>query len=143
MFNKILLTLDLNTPASWEKAMPQAIELARASGGELHIMSVVPDLGTPLVEGFFPIDFEKRAIAAAAKALDKIVTENVPDGITVRQHLAFGKIHKKVLKTIEEIGCDIVVMASPKPDRVREFLVGSNADRIVRRSPVSVLVVRA
>jgi nucleotide-binding universal stress UspA family protein len=61
----------------------------------------------------------------------------------VRQHLAFGKIHKKVLKTIEEIGCDIVVMASPKPDRVREFLVGSNADRIVRRSPVSVLVVRA
>jgi nucleotide-binding universal stress UspA family protein len=143
MFNKILLTLDLNTPASWEKAMPQAIELARASGGELHIMSVVPDLGTPLVEGFFPLDFEKRAIAAAAKALDKIVTENVPDGITVRQHLAFGKIHKKVLKTIEEIGCDIVVMASPKPDRVREFLVGSNADRIVRRSPVSVLVVRA
>jgi len=143
MFNKILLTLDLNTPASWEKAIPQAIELARASGGELHIMSVVPDLGTPLVEGFFPLDFEKRAIAAAAKALDKIVTENVPDGITVRQHLAFGKIHKKVLKTIEEIGCDIVVMASPKPDRVREFLVGSNADRIVRRSPVSVLVVRA
>jgi len=143
MFNKILLTLDLNTPASWEKAMPQAIELARASGGELHIMSVVPDLGTPLVEGFFPLDFEKRAIAAAAKALDKIVTENVPDGITVRQHLAFGKIHKKVLKTIEEMGCDIVVMASPKPDRVREFLVGSNADRIVRRSPVSVLVVRA
>jgi nucleotide-binding universal stress UspA family protein len=143
MFNKILLTLDLNTPASWEKAMPQAIELARASGGELHIMSVVPDLGTPLVEGFFPLDFEKRAIALAAKALDKIVTENVPDGITVRQHLAFGKIHKKVLKTIEEIGCDIVVMASPKPDRVREFLVGSNADRIVRRSPVSVLVVRA
>ena len=143
MFNKILLTLDLNTPASWEKAMPQAIELARASGGELHIMSVVPDLGTPLVEGFFPLDFEKRAIAAAAKALDKIVTENVPDGITVRQHLAFGKIHKKVLKTIEEIGCDIVVMASPKPDRVREFLVGSNADRIVRRSPVSVLVARA
>ena len=123
--------------------MPQAIELARASGGELHIMSVVPDLGTPLVEGFFPLDFEKRAIAAAAKALDKIVTENVPDGITVRQHLAFGKIHKKVLKTIEEIGCDIVVMASPKPDRVREFLVGLNADRIVRRSPVSVLVVRA
>ena len=143
MFNKILLTLDLNTPASWEKAIPQAIELARASGGELHIMSVVPDLGTPLVEGFFPLNFEKRAIAAAAKALDKIVTENVPDGITVRQHLAFGKIHKKVLKTIEEIGCDIVVMASPKPDRVREFLVGSNADRIVRRSPVSVLVVMA
>jgi nucleotide-binding universal stress UspA family protein len=37
----------------------------------------------------------------------------------------------------------VVVMASHQPDRVREFLVGSNADRIVRRSPVSVLVVRS
>ena len=128
----LLLTLDLNTPASWEKTMPQAIELARASGGELHIMSGVPDLGTPLVEGFFPLDFEKRAIAAAANALNKIVADNAPDGITVRQHLAFGKIHKKVLKTIEEIGCDIVAMVSPKPDRALEFLTGSCADHLFR-----------
>ena len=48
-----------------------------------------------------------------------------------------------MLKTIEEIDCVLVVMASHKPDRVRELLVGSNADRVVRRSPVSVLVVRA
>jgi nucleotide-binding universal stress UspA family protein len=106
-------------------------------------MSVVPDMGTPLVEGFFPENFEERAVAAAAKALDTLVTENVPNEISVKQHLAFGKIHKKVLKVIEDTKCDLVVMASHKPDRVREFLVGSNADRIVRRSPVSVLVVRA
>ena len=143
MFKSVLLTLDLNAKASWEKALPQAIELVRASDGILHVMSVVPDMGTPLVEGFFPDNFEEKAVALAAKALDDLVAAHVPAGIKIKQHLAFGKIHKKVLKTIEEIGCDIVVMASPKPDRVREFLVGSNADRIVRRSPVSVLVVRA
>ena len=143
MFNCILLTVDLNHPASWTKALPQAVELARASKSTLHIMSVVPDMGTPLVEGFFPDDFEKKAVAAASKALDDLVKAELPQDITVQQHLAFGKIHKKVLKTIEEIECDLVVMASHKPDRVREFLVGSNADRVVRRSPVSVLVVRA
>lgn len=143
MFKCVLLTVDLNHPASWEKAMPQAVELVRASKGQLHIMSVVPDMGTPLVEGFFPADFEKRAVAAASAALDDLVNEHVPNDINIKQHLAFGKIHKKVLKTIAETECDLVVMASHKPDRVREFLVGSNADRVVRRSPVSVLVVRA
>lgn len=143
MFNCVLLTVDLNHPASWKKALPQAVELVRASKGKLHVMSVVPDMGTPLVEGFFPDDFEKKAVAAASKALDDLVKIEVPEGIDIKQHLAFGKIHKKILKTIEEIKCDLVVMASHKPDRVREFLVGSNADRVVRRSPVSVLVVRA
>ncbi|AML51521.1 MULTISPECIES: universal stress protein [Falsihalocynthiibacter] len=143
MFKNVLLTLDLNTKASWEKALPQALELVTASKGTLHVMSVVPDLGTPMVESFFPSDFESKAIAAASAALDGLVKANVPQGVSVKQHLAFGNIHHKVLEAIEETQCDLVVMASHKPDSVREFLIGSNADRVVRRSPISVLVVRA
>ncbi len=143
MFNTVLLTLDLNEKESWETALPAAVELVRTSGGKLHVMSVVPDMGTPLVDGFFPPEYEKLAVQAASKALDKLVEEHVPSDISVKQHLAFGKIHRKVLRVIEQTACDLVVMGSHKPDRVREFLVGSNADRIVRRSPVSVLVVRS
>lgn len=143
MFNTVLLTIDLNDKKSWERALPQAIELVRPSGGMLHIMSVVPDMGTPLVDGFFPPNYEEIAVAAASKALDKLVEEEVPDDVRIKQHLAFGKIHKKVLRVIEQTNCDLVVMASDPPDLMREFLVGSNADRIVRRSPVSVLVVRS
>ena len=143
MFNTVLLTLDLNDRKSWEKVLPQAIELVRPSGGMLHVMSVVPDMGTPLVDGFFPPNYEELAVAAASKALNSLVEDNVPDDIRVKQHLAFGKIHRKVLSVIEQTACDLVVMASDRPDRLREFLVGSNADRIVRRSPVSVLVVRS
>lgn len=143
MFKTVLLTVDLTQKESWTKALPQAVELVRASQGTLHIMSVVPDMGTPLVEEFFPADFEEKAIVAASKALDEIVKENVPSGVEVKQHLAFGSVHTKVLETIKEIKSDLVVMASHKPDRVRDFLIGSNADRVVRRSPVSVLVVRA
>jgi nucleotide-binding universal stress UspA family protein len=97
MFNTVLLTIDLNAPASWEKALPQAIELVRTSKGRLHIMSVVPDMGTPLVEGFFPEDFETRAVAAASEALNKLVVAEIPDDVAVKKHLAFGKIHRKVL----------------------------------------------
>lgn len=143
MFDTVLLTVDLSNKASWDKALPQAIELVAASGGTLHIMSVVPDMGMPMVENFFPEGFEKKAIAAASKALDDLVAAQVPKSVKIRQHLAFGTMHTEVLKAIEETQCDLVVMASHKPDTVREFLVGSNADRVVRRSPISVLVVRA
>jgi len=143
MFNTILLTLDLNHEKSWKKALPQAVELARTSKGMLHVLSVVPDMGTPLVEGFFPADYEKKATTEAAKMLDNLVATEVSDDVKVKQHLRFGKIHREALKTIEKIGADLVVMGAQPHDQMRDFLIGSNADRIVRRSPVSVLVVRA
>lgn len=143
MFRSILVTVDLNHSASWEKALPQAVELVRASGGELHVASVVPDTRFAIVESYFPPDFEHKALEQARAQLDALVAEHVPAGMNVKQHLALGNIHDKVLEMIEETGCDLVVMGSHAPDRVREFLVGSNADRVVRRSPVSVLVVRA
>ena len=142
MFKNVLLTVDLTAEASWVKALPQAIEMVKASNGDLHIISVVPDFGSALVENFFPADFEEKALQKAETELEKLIADNVPEGVNATPHIAYGKIHRKVLKAIENTGCDLVVMASHAPDRVREFLVGSNADRIVRRSPVSVLVVR-
>lgn len=142
MFKNILLTIDLNHEASWTKALLQAIELARASAGKLHILSVVPDFGSAIVEGYFPEDYEVKSLLHAQGQLDRLVADHVPADVDIKQHLAFGNIHNKVLEAIEQIDCDLVIMASHAPDRVREFLVGSNADRVVRRSPVSVLVVR-
>jgi nucleotide-binding universal stress UspA family protein len=143
MSSDILVTVDLTEKASWEHALPQAVTLSQGSGGALHVLSVVPDLGTPLVSGFFPPDFRDKALAAAAKSLDRVVAETVPEGVAVHQHLAFGPVHERILETIDATGVGLVVMASHAPDPVREFLVGSQADRVVRRSPVSVLVVRA
>jgi nucleotide-binding universal stress UspA family protein len=143
MFKSVLLTVDLEQKASWEKALPQAVQLVRDSGGVLHVFSAVPDLGTMMVEGYFPADFEHKAIEHASAAMDQLVRAEVPDDVEVHQHLAFGRIHDKILEAIEDTGCDLVVMASHEPSRIREFLVGSNADRVVRRAPVSVLVVRS
>ena len=35
MYKKILLTLDLNEDASWKKALPTAVEYAKAFGAEV------------------------------------------------------------------------------------------------------------
>lgn len=143
MYDNILLTIDLGHPASWEKAIPEAVALTRASKGKLHVLTVVPDFGNPMVSGFFPNDFKEKALTKAEAELRHIIETEVPKDVDVQEHLSYGSIHEEVLTAIDHIGADLVVMASHAPDKVREFLVGSQADRIVRRSPVSVLVVRA
>lgn len=143
MYDNILLTIDLGHPASWKKALPEAVALARASKGKLHVLTVVPDFGSPMVSGFFPSDFKEKALTKAEAELRHIIETEVPKDVDVQEHLSYGAIHEEVLTAIDRIRADLVVMASHAPDKVREFLVGSQADRIVRRSPVSVLVVRA
>lgn len=142
MFENILVTIDLNHEASWLHALPTAVQLARASGGKIHAMTVVPDFGTAQVAGFFPANFREKALAKANIDLQQLLEAQIPSDISVTPHVAYGPVHEEILKAIETTGADLVVMASHAPDRIREFLVGSQADRVVRRSPVSVLVTR-
>lgn len=142
MFDNVLLTVDLNNEASWKAALPQAVALVRASKGTLHVMTVVPNFGSSMVASLFPADFREKALTKAEAELEGLIAAQVPSDVKAVPHLGYGEIHDEVLKAITKTKADVVVMASHAPDRVREFLVGSQADRVVRRSPVSVLVVR-
>ncbi|MEF3047084.1 universal stress protein [Pseudotabrizicola sp. L79] len=142
MFTKVLLTVDLSHEASWKKALPVAADLATQGSGELHLLTIVPEIGSVLVVQDLGEGFVKKAMADALadlKALRKTAANWPPE---VREHVRYGTVHSEIVAAIDELGADLVVMASHAPDRIREFLVGSQADRVVRRSPVSVLVVR-
>ena len=60
----------------------------------------------------------------------------------VTPNAAYGTAHEEIQKAISRVGADLVVMASDTPDTVRELLVDPQADRVVCRSTVSVLVTR-
>ncbi|ETX28430.1 universal stress protein [Roseivivax isoporae] len=143
MYRNILVPVDLTADASWKAALPQAVELARFSGGTLHLLAVVPDMGMPLVEGFFPERYEERALQSAKGKLDILARAELPAEIPHEQHVALGRVYDRIIEAAAAHAADLIVMASHDPDRTRDFLLGSNADKVVRRSPVSVLVVRA
>ena len=141
MFKKILLPLDLNHESSWQKALPVALEICGAFDGKLHVMTVVPDFGSAYVAGFFPADFEQKALDQAQAALAKFVDGNVPDGVDVQQIVANGTVYEEVLSKAGEIGADLIVMASHRPE-LQDYLLGPNAARVVRHASMSVMVVR-
>lgn len=54
-----------------------------------------------------------------------------------------GKMFKEVVKTVEEVEADVVVMGSHGVSGFEEFWIGSNAFRVVSSSPVPVITMQA
>ena len=141
MYHDILLTVDLNDEASWAKALPAAVGEAKASGASLHVVSIVPDFGMAVVGGFFPDDFEEKALAEVSEKLVAFCGENVPSEIEVKNIVRHGNVYREILEIAGETGCDLIVMASHRPE-LQDFLLGPNAARVVRHAGCSVMVVR-
>ncbi len=142
MFDKVLLAVDPNHPESWERALPMAIDMVRQSKGELHVAAVVPDFGMTIVRSYFPEGFEPESLRRAKEDLDAFVEAETPKDLKVYAHLGHGDADEQILKIAGNCGADLIVIGAHRHDAMHTFLVGSHADRIVHRSPVSVLVVR-
>jgi nucleotide-binding universal stress UspA family protein len=140
VYKDILLPIDLNHDSSWIKALPVAIAHCKAFGSQLHIMTVMPDYGMSIVGNYFPEGFEKDHRKEIDKLLHAFVAEHVPD-CKVQQIVAEGTAYKEILQTAEDIGADLIVMGSHRPE-LKDYLLGPNSERVVRHSNKSVLVVR-
>ncbi len=141
MYKTILVPVDLNQESSWKKALPVAVDLAQKNGGELHIVTVIPDYGMALVGSFFPPDHTEKALVAAQKDLATFVTDNVPSGVKASDHVKVGTIYKRILKAADEVNCSLIVMASHRPE-TQDYLLGPNAARVARHATQSVFIVR-
>jgi nucleotide-binding universal stress UspA family protein len=137
----ILLPVDIFHETGWEGALKHAVSLARLHGAALHVLTVIPDFGMPMVGSFFPTDFSKRALAEAEENLTAFVAANIPDGIDVTTHVKHGNIYKEILAVADATGTDMIVMASHRLE-MSDYLLGPNAARVVRHARQSVCVIR-
>jgi len=141
MFKEILLPLDLGNPEKQEKAVTAAVEMAKASGGRLHVMTIVPDFGESFVSSFFPVDFQEKALKAADERLHAYVKEHIPKGVSVQHIVAHGSIYHQIVEFARKVGADLIVMASHRPE-LSDYLLGPNATQVTKHASCSVLVVR-
>jgi nucleotide-binding universal stress UspA family protein len=141
-FSNILLPIDLSHPSSWEKALPVAIDMARMHGAKLHVLTVIPDVGLPVVGSFFPADFEEKARRKAEKALREWLAEHVPEDIEAEGYVSVGAIYHRILRAAEKTGADLIIMASHRPE-MKDYLLGPNAARVARHARQHVFIVRS
>ena len=141
MFKNILFTVDLEHADSWLKALPVALEAAKASVAQLHVLTVVPEVAVPALMQVGPLDYEAQLVPKAKAALDQFVRERVPAGVAVHPIVAYGSVYKEILRVAAEIRADLIVMAAHRP-QPGDFLIGSNAERVSRRAHCTVVLVR-
>lgn len=141
MYQRILLTVDPGDASSWRKALPVAVALCRAFDASLHLLTVVPDFGMTVVAQYFPEDFETKAAEAAKAELHALSKAQVPADIECQHIVAHGTVYEEILRVGQDIGADLIVMASHRPE-LKDYMIGPNASRVVRHAECSVLVVR-
>ncbi len=141
-YRKILLPIELGEPSSWQRALPAALALARQHGAHLDVLTVIPDMGMPVVGSFFPADFEKKARKEAEEAMKQWLDENVPEDVQAEAWVSVGTIYDKILQVAKRLNSDLIVMASHRP-KMQDYLLGPNAARVVRHAPIDVFIVRS
>jgi len=140
VFKSILVPVDTAHRSSWQHALPQAIELAKPAGGTVTVMTVVRDIQSMLAGIQMGFQLE-HLIAQTEKALDKIVADCRADGVPMQRRVLTGSIGHEILKVAKELECDLILMASHRPE-MRDYLIGPNAAHVASNAPMSVLVLR-
>lgn len=142
---RILVPLDGSALA--ESALGPATDVARLTDASVVLLHVA---GPPLPVGS-PYSGETAAGAEAqveresiegARYLDAAADRLRRDGLSVDEPLVrAGHVAYGVLGTAEEVGADLIAMATHGRGGLRRLLLGSTADKVLRGSRVPVLLV--
>jgi nucleotide-binding universal stress UspA family protein len=140
MFKKILVPVDLTEPEFAKPAVDTAVELARASGGVVRVVNVLPMTPVMLAE-YVPADFDTQQRQGAEEAIATLAREANFEASRLSTVVRQGGIYHEVLEEAEVMGADLIVMVSHRP-AIKTYFLGSNAGHVVRYAKCSVLVVR-
>lgn len=140
MYKKIAVPVDLAHTDKLKKAIDTAADLAKLYGADVTYISVTA--ATPGPGGHTPQEFEKN-LQQFADEQGKAHGQKVA-GHAVVSHDPATDLDKNLLKAVEEIGADLVVMASHEPGFVDQFwhIWPSHGGAMAKQAKASVFVVR-
>lgn len=136
MYSKIVVPVDLGQIEKGEKILAKALALLD-EGGSIELINVTED-----VPGYLAIDLPGDLIETAVKQAETQLADlkaRNPGPISTRVRV--GPAAREILAHAEEVGADLILIASHRPD-FSNYLLGSTADRVVRHAKCSVLVER-
>ena len=139
MFKHIMVPIDLQEATSWARAFPVAVEAAKRDDARLTLITVMQTsqaLALSMAPGIFAFRLDEMESELAGLRA-RLVPPDLPGESIVRE----GSIYAEILSAARELGVDLIVMASHRPE-MKDYLIGSNAARVVRHAPCSVMVVR-
>src|SRR5262249_42407548 len=122
--------------------MDIAADMARKLESSLTLLHVIqlPAIALPDGAFYFPTtDIEPQIDATLAEWKKEVVVRGVH---VVHTQRTIGLPHDEILKIAEEGSYGLIVIGTPGRTGLDHLLIGSVAERVVRRAPCPVLTVR-
>jgi nucleotide-binding universal stress UspA family protein len=141
---RILVPTDFSK--SSQNALRYAAAFAEKFSAELYLLHVVQDLALFIPEAVMvappvapPLD---QFRAAARTALERVIHDFALPGITIHPEVVEGFPFDEIVRFAQQKTIDLIVMGTHGHTGLMHLLLGSVAEKVVRRAPCPVLTVR-
>lgn len=142
-FRNILYATDFSE--SSVPACDYALTLCKLTGAKLHVLHVIGELSDDR-RGLMPpqslADLEKGLEVQSIKEMTAFCRERFDDEIDYDTEVVIGTPFQQVIKQATELNADLIIMGTHGRTGIEQVIVGSTAERVVRRSTIPVLTVR-
>ncbi|WP_435157694.1 universal stress protein [Haladaptatus sp. DFWS20] len=138
MYDRILLPTDGSEAT--DRAIEQALDLAKTYDARLYAISVVDQTAVPPdVRADILYEELQRECERALNDIEKKATDA---GIDVRTSIPRGTPYRAILDFAEDHDIDLIVMGTHGRRGIDRYLLGSVTEKIVRLSEKPILTVR-
>lgn len=142
MFRRILYATDFS-PAS-SRALDVALSLAQKFDADLRLLHVVDN--TPMLS-YYTLVYQAKRIDAARKkearrGLQKLAVRKVRERVPAKLEVRMGVPSEQIVATARRGRANLIVLGTHGYSRLERALLGSTAEKVIRRSPIPVLTVR-
>ncbi len=142
-YRRILWPTDFSVLA--RVAFPYALKLAADAAAELvifHALTPAESDVLPGITGRIWGRLERESRIRGEGQLRLLTDEAERRGVRARTALAAGVPFQEILRAARRLRCDLIVIATHGRTGLRNVLIGSVAEKVVRRAPCPVLTVR-
>jgi nucleotide-binding universal stress UspA family protein len=146
MFRKILVPFDGSAPS--RAGLERAIALARDQRARLRLLHVVDEHG--VIQGMEPTvnvgDLLEGLVAEGRKLLAAAAATVKKHGVkadTVLYEVIVGRVADRIVREAARWHADVIVMGTHGRRGFGRLVMGSDAENVLRQTPVPVLLVRS
>lgn len=142
---KVLVPVDFSEQSS--NAFQFAIDLATKSAGEIKLLHVIP---LPVLHDSrrMPVDAYRQPLIEELKRVAhhnfcQLILEHNGETLNISADVVINDhIHQTISEYAKKENIDVVVIGTKGASGMREWLIGSNAEKIVRSSHVPVIAIK-
>lgn len=141
---KVLVPTDFSEFS--QRAMRYGCEVAKRFEAELHVLNVVEDTYPLVPEPGMMLPtaahYLQELTESSKKSIEKFPQADWAGGLTITRKVVTGAPFLEIIRYAREQNVDLIVIGTHGRSGLVHALMGSVAEKVVRKSPCPVLTVR-